>query len=252
MIISETPSSLPPALFPLPQDAKAAREQVGVELYGFQQHLAKLQAGLERSSERFAAAAAARADADARLRELRQQVAEEESLTAAQQERVDDLQRELDRLAETLRQIGRHNEALAGEVAVTKRVASATEGAVQRLEKAKAEQDFLIDGLQGQLARLGRQLELHSARLDAQRLETRAAQEFLAKAVSDMEGVQFEKRQLVAQWKSSLLAMERRDEALEVGWGRSKVEGREGGGLGSRAKECAQDMRSGFVGGREG
>lgn len=203
-----------------PQDAKAAREQVGVELYGFQQHLAKLQLSLERSSEARAAVAAERAEADAELRSLRAAAADEEAVTAAQRARVGELQGELDRLADTLRQIGRHNEAVAGEAAVAKRAAEATEGQVQRLERTKQEQDFLIDGLQQQLRRLGRQLELHSGQLEAQRAEKRAAQEFLARAVSDMEGVQFEKKQLVSQWRSSLLAMKRRDEALEVRrWG---------------------------------
>ena len=45
-------------------------------------------------------------------------------------------------------------------------------------------------------------------------------QEYLAKAVSDMEAVAFEKKQLLSQWRSSLAAMQRRDTALEVGWGR--------------------------------
>jgi hypothetical protein len=35
-----------------------------------------------------------------------------------------------------------------GEIAVTKRAAHAAEAAVQRLEKEKRQQDFLIDGLQ--------------------------------------------------------------------------------------------------------
>ena len=37
-----------------------------------------------------------------------------------------------------------------------------------------------------------------------------------------MEGVAFEKKQLTAQWQSSLIAMQKRDEALKVGlllWG---------------------------------
>ncbi|GAB4817322.1 hypothetical protein N2152v2_004368 [Parachlorella kessleri] len=198
------------------KDGKAAREQVGVELYGFQQHLAKLQLSLERSSERCAEVTAQREAADSDLRALRQRVAEEEALSASEQAKVDQLQQELERLGETLRQVEKYNEQVASELALTKHTAAATEGQVQQLERAKQDQDFLIDSLEQQLGRLGRQLELHSARLDAQRRETRAAQEFLAKAVSDMEGVQFEKRQLVSQWKSSLLAMQRRDEAYEL------------------------------------
>lgn len=61
-----------------------------------------------------------------------------------------------------------------------------------------------------------RALELCSAQAEAQAHETRAAQEMLAEAEAEMEGVNFEKKQLVAQWQSSLTAMQRRDEALKV------------------------------------
>jgi hypothetical protein len=38
-----------------------------------------------------------------------------------------------------------------------------------------------------------------------------------------MEAVAFEKKQLLSQWRSSLAAMQRRDTALEVGWGRGQA-----------------------------
>ena len=158
------------------QDAKAAREAAGVELYGFQQHLARLQLSLERSAERCAEVAAERGAAEAAARQAARQAADEAAATAEQAKRVEELQRELERLAETLRAVERYSSEAAAELAVTKRTAAATEGAVQRLERAKQEQDFLIDGLQQQLGRLGRELELHGAQLEAQRRETRAAQ----------------------------------------------------------------------------
>jgi hypothetical protein len=59
------------------------------------------------------------------------------------------------------------------------------------------------------LKRLSSQLEVYEAQLEAQRLETRAAQELLAQAEAEMESVHFEKKQLVARWKSSLNAVAR-------------------------------------------
>jgi len=67
-----------------------------------------------------------------------------------------------------------------GEIAVTKRAAYAAEEAVQRLEKEKQQQDFLIDGLQSTLRSLQQQMAQHAEQLDAQRRETRAARETLA------------------------------------------------------------------------
>ncbi len=58
------------------------------------------------------------------------------------------MQRDLDKLGSTLRQVETHNEAVRGEIAVTRRAAAATEDAVKRLEKEKQQQDYLIDDLQ--------------------------------------------------------------------------------------------------------
>lgn len=189
---------------------------MGVELYGFQQHLAKLQLSLERTGDELTAAASQRAGADDELRLQRQAAEEEEAASKGRHQEVDALQGQLDGLAMTLGQVERHHEQVSGEIAVTKRETYAAEEQVQRLERAKQRQDFLIDHLQQQIERLGRQLALHSAQLAAQQAETKSAREVLARAVVDMEGVQYEKKALVGQWKASLVAMARRDEALEV------------------------------------
>jgi hypothetical protein len=61
------------------------------------------------------------------------------------------VQRELDRLGATLRQIEAYNESMKGEIAVTRRAAYAAEEAMQKLEKEKQQQDYLIDDLQVRL-----------------------------------------------------------------------------------------------------
>ena len=96
------------------------------------------------------------------------------------------------------------------------RATYAAENAVQRLEKGKKEQDLLIDHLHGQIKGHQRQIALFTQQHAAQQRETRAAQETLAEAAAEMEGVAFEKKQLTAQWQSSLIAMQKRDEALKV------------------------------------
>lgn len=58
------------------------------------------------------------------------------------------VQKELDKLGSTLRQIQAYNDSMKGEIAVTRRAAYAAEEAVQKLEKEKMQQDYLIDDLQ--------------------------------------------------------------------------------------------------------
>lgn len=70
--------------------------------------------------------------------------------------------------------------------------------------------------LQETLKSQGQQVALYEAQLAAQRRETQAAQDTLSEAASEMEAINFEKKQLTLQWKSSLIGMARRDEALQV------------------------------------
>ena len=52
--------------------------------------------------------------------------------------------------------------------------------------------------------------------MTAQQKETKAARETLAEAGQEMEAINFEKKQLLQQWKSSLIGMAKRDEALQA------------------------------------
>lgn len=56
---------------------------------------------------------------------------------------------------------------------------------------------------------LQQQLDVYTAQLTAQQRETRAAKETLADAESEMEGVHFEKKQLLAQWRGVVNAIQR-------------------------------------------
>ncbi len=58
--------------------------------------------------------------------------------------------------------------------------------------------------------------DLSAARLDEQRRETRAARELLAATAAEAEAVHYERRARGAQWRGSLLALQRRDEALKA------------------------------------
>ena len=100
---------------------------------------------------------------------------------------------------------------------VSCRATYAAEQSVQKLEKGKKDQDLLIDHLHQQVRSHEQQIAIYTQQYEAQRRETRAAKEMLAAAEAEMEGVHFEKRQLTAQWQSSLIATQRRDEALRVG-----------------------------------
>ena len=70
------------------QRAKTRREAIGVELYNFQQQLAKMQMQLEKAQENFAHISHIRRQAEEQLHSLQQTHAEEEQLTAQEKLKV--------------------------------------------------------------------------------------------------------------------------------------------------------------------
>lgn len=63
------------------QAAKESRERVGVDLYGFQRNLAKLQEALEEAQQNYATIAAVRQQAEQQLEQMREALEDELQLT---------------------------------------------------------------------------------------------------------------------------------------------------------------------------
>ena len=87
----------------------------------------------------------ARPQAEDQLSALKRDYGGDETDTKRERSRVEKHQMELDRLGATLKQIETYNEEMKGEIAVTRRAAYAAEGAVQKLEKEKLQQDLRCD-----------------------------------------------------------------------------------------------------------
>jgi len=195
---------------------KRRREDVGVQLYQVQQQLAKLQMNLEKVHENEALIGQIREGAEADLGEIRAVYAESLDSVKDQRGRSGKYQAELDQLAATIRQVEAFNEQMKSEIAVTRRATYKAEEAIAKLENSKKGQDMLIDSLNERLKREQEQLALTEAQLISQRKETSAAGRTMADANAEMESIRFEKRQLMQQWKTALVGMERRNEALQA------------------------------------
>ena len=85
---------------------------------------------------------------------------------------------------------------------------------VQSLEKAKEGQDLYVNKLDARARVLGERIAVTEARLAKQQDESAEARKLLAETGQEMDLVAFEKKQLLQQWKSSLVQLARRDEAL--------------------------------------
>ena len=216
---------------------KARREDVGLELYSMQQQLSKLQGSLEAMNERHAAIVEKRTKAEERIVVLKE-------THRTKQGRLEDVRRDvattkaqLDALLETLRQAKTYNEDIKGEVAITRTVASKAGENVREMEKDKQAQDIYIDGLYEQVRRLEADVTLTDAQLKAQKEQTDEANKMIQQTNASLEVLVFEKKQLVQQWRSSVLALNRRDQALAAA-AKALKESQ------SRSKDYAGEMQS--------
>lgn len=138
---------------------------------------------------------------------------------------MDNHKQELEKVSRSIKQIDVYSEELRSKILVAKRTTLKAEDDLVHQEKEKRRQDYFIDRLTEQLRRLQEKRALYETQLIAQQKETQAAQQTLHDAATEMEAIQFEKRQLLQQWRSSIIGLQRRDEVLhQIQMGVSKNE----------------------------
>jgi chromosome segregation ATPase len=195
--------------------SKAAREGLGVELYGVQQQLARVQIALENSNQSVSALHDIRGKAEIELKVFQDGFATRKAAIEKEESKLEKFKGELDGINDTLRQVDKYNEEMNAEIALTKRAAAKAEVDIAAKERAKNQQDLYIDSITLEIKSLAENLSLLDAQIASQRAETQAAADTMQEAAAESEAIGSEKKSLIAQWQSSLVAMRRRDEALK-------------------------------------
>ncbi|CAE7539427.1 Ccdc40 [Symbiodinium natans] len=191
------------------------REDIGVTLYGAQQQLAKLQLQLEQLHDKYAMVQGQRLEDDEKLKNITTDWEGKKVEVEEATRRLAKSQDELNQLNITVRQVQEYNEQMKAEIQVTRRATYKAEDHIKQIEEMKSKQDLLIDSMNEDIKRLTERKALLDAQISAQRQETEAAMATLREASREMEAIEFEKKQLMMQWRSSLVGMQRRDEALQ-------------------------------------
>lgn len=194
--------------------ATLERENLGVQLYGLQQQLARTQIMLENAHNEYNAIVDNRLKEEEMLRDISKNNSEQAALSEEYKKQGKKYSAELDALNETIRQIEKYNEEVKSEIAVTRRATYKAEQSMQMLEKQKEGQDSYVDNLNKQLADLKEQTDLFMKQYDIQKKETTDANVVLQDTIRELELISSEKKQLLMQWKSALSGLSRRDEAL--------------------------------------
>jgi len=191
------------------------REDIGVTLYGAQQQLAKLQLQLEQLHDKYAMVQGQRLEDDEALKKITVEWEGKKGEVEESTRRLAKSQDELNQLNITVRQVHEYNDQMKAEIQVTRRATYKAEDHIKQMEEVKSKQDLLIDSMNEDIKRLTDRKALLDSQIAAQKQETEAAMATLREASKEMEAIQFEKKQLMMQWRSSLVGMQRRDEALE-------------------------------------
>ncbi|XP_076463938.1 coiled-coil domain-containing protein 40-like isoform X2 [Babylonia areolata] len=192
---------------------KVEREDLGVELYGTQQDLARHQMNLECLHDHFTDMSQQRFRKEEQLREVRALYRDTLLTFNKEKQRAADLLVELENLALRLFYMGNAKDDIRGDIGVMRRAAEKVESQVTRAEKEKQKQDLYVDRLVERVDKLSEEMAMYEAQIIAQGQETRAAQDALMEANVEMLAIGLEKKQLYQQWTSSLIGMRRRDEA---------------------------------------
>lgn len=195
---------------------KKEREQTGVELYGYQQQLAKSQQDLESKHDLSAATNQAKEIAEKKASYLSSVLDKAQEQEKILEKKRFEEQKKLDQIKITVKRIEDYNQELKGEIQVTRRAAYGTEEGMKEAEKEKKMQDYLIDETNEQIKRLLEQTRLFEGQISSQAEQTVAAKETLREAEKEIEKIAVQKREYMQRWKTSLIGMKRRDESLQT------------------------------------
>ncbi|XP_046319276.1 coiled-coil domain-containing protein 40 isoform X1 [Marmota monax] len=195
------------------KQSHAQRQELGVSLYGVQQHLARLQMQLEKSHDRHSVAACERRQQEEELREAR--ALYDKTNAAANQERkkLAALQLEMERLALNLFYMQNVGQDVRDDICVMKQVVNKAEVERTRAEAEKRKQDLFVDQLTMRTSQLEDDISLFEAQYLAQAEDTQTLRKAVSEACMEIDAINMEKKRILQQWSTSLVGMKHRNEA---------------------------------------
>ncbi|XP_059157116.1 coiled-coil domain-containing protein 40-like isoform X2 [Physella acuta] len=192
---------------------KKEREDIGVELYGVQQELARYQLMLEEKHDHVAQIKQNRQKQEQDLTDVQSMYKQLQNNVNKERKKGSELQSEVENLALRLYYLASAKDNVRSDISVMRRAAEKVEAEVAKAEQEKQRQDLYVDRLVEGVDRLKEEIAMYEAQINAQSEETKAAKESLLEAYMEIEAINLEKKDLYQKWNSSLIGMRRRDEA---------------------------------------
>ncbi|KAM4585269.1 coiled-coil domain-containing protein 40 [Odontesthes bonariensis] len=190
-------------------------QEVLVDMFRVQEHLATVQKRLEDIHQTKADAEAKRQQAHDQLEVVKSRYSNISSQNSQAQAEVTKLHALLDRFLQHLLITQGHIEDLHFKVKTVNNFRHKAAAEKTQAEERKLKQDLYVERLTKEMERLTQQIAMYEAQASAQAEETRAAKEALSEAEMKMELHLMGHKQLVQQWNRSLMARRRRVEASD-------------------------------------
>lgn len=198
------------------KQARVQRQELGVNLYGVQQHLARLQMQLEKSHDRHSLAACERRRREEELQTTRA-LYNKTCVTANEERRkLAALQTEMESLALHLFYMQNIDQDVRDDIRVMKQVVKKTETEKMRAEIEKKKQDLFVDQLTKRAHQLEENISLFEAQYLSQAEDTRILRKAVSEATTEIDTIVVEKKRILQQWTTSLVGMKHRDEAYRT------------------------------------
>ncbi|KAM8842718.1 coiled-coil domain-containing protein 40 [Synchiropus picturatus] len=194
-------------------DSKALQE-IGVEMFQVQEHLARLQVKLEGCQQDKSQAEAEHQQMQVKLESIKSRDSIQHDHVAKAKVTESQLQLEMNRLTLQLLFAKQVSTELRSKVKTLKNVKHKAAAEKVQAEDQKLKQDLYVDRLTNDLEKVTQQINMYQVQTEALAEETQAARESLSEVKMETQSLAMVRKQLLQQWNNSLLVLKRRDEAF--------------------------------------
>ncbi|CAH6776510.1 Ccdc40 [Phodopus roborovskii] len=198
------------------KQSRVQRQELGVNLYGVQQHLARLQMQLEKSHDRHSLAACERRRREEELQTTRALYNKTCTTVNEERRKLAALQIEMENLALHVFYMQNIDQDVRDDIRVMKQVVNKTETEKMRAEIEKKKQDLFVDQLTERAHQLEETISLFEAQYVSQAEDTRILRKAVSEATTEIDIIALEKKRILQQWTTSLVGMKHRNEAYRT------------------------------------
>ncbi|XP_008576800.1 PREDICTED: coiled-coil domain-containing protein 40 [Galeopterus variegatus] len=195
------------------KQSQIQRQELGVNLYGVQQQLARLQMQLETSHDHHSTTACQRRQKEEELQSVRLLYDKTCATASDERRKLAALQTEMENLALHLFYMQNVDQDVRDDIRVMRQVVKKAEVERRRAELEKKKQDLFVDQLTTRAHQLEEDIALFEAQHLAQAEDTRVLRKAASEAFTEIDAINVEKKRVLQQWATSLVGMKHRDEA---------------------------------------